>query len=192
MVGAAAAAPAPCSLHARASKRPGSIRDRRLIAHPAVALPCGPPRTTAAVPAAVEDRSGRPCLLVLPSDRPAPRAEAAAVEALLGQLLAEPPAAARAACEWRAAALSRSCAGALAALGAAAKGGGNDRIGGAAMAGPWQLRGPCKARHSDAGERVGWHAGGGSCWHPCCKGRRVAAVGKAEAPRLGATVHALR
>jgi hypothetical protein len=40
-----------------------------------------------AVPAAIQDRSGHACLLVLPSDQPSNRKEALAVEELLAQLL---------------------------------------------------------------------------------------------------------
>jgi hypothetical protein len=92
--------------------------DARNIKGPAANPPTDP---AAAVPAAVEDASGRSCLLVLPSDRPAARAEAAATEALLAELLRDPPAAARRACEWRAAALSDACGASLAALLAAVR-----------------------------------------------------------------------
>jgi hypothetical protein len=46
------------------------------------------------IPGLVGDQQGRPCLVVLPSDRPASRREALEVEALLAQLLQEPAGAA--------------------------------------------------------------------------------------------------
>ena len=105
----------------------------------------GPTTRAAAVPATVEDASGRVCLLVLPSDRPAPRAEAAAVEALLGEMVRDPSAAARRACEWRAGALSGACAASLAALleivqGGCGSGGSGGSGGGAGGGGGWQGR----------------------------------------------------
>jgi hypothetical protein len=54
----------------------------------------------------VEDPSGHPCLVVLPSDRPCPRQEALVVEELLGYMLDEPAAAVALACRWRANALA--------------------------------------------------------------------------------------
>jgi hypothetical protein len=126
-------------------------------------LPPGAEAYRAAVPAVAEDASGRACLLVLPSDRSAARSEAAAVEVLLGQLLADPPSAARRACEWRAAALAGSSAGALAALAAAAKG-----DGGAARGG-WQLRGRPReeGRGATGGVLAAAQTGGGCAALPC-------------------------
>jgi hypothetical protein len=87
----------------------------------------------------LEDPSGRACLLVLPSDRPSTRAEAAAVEALLCEVLRDPQAAARRACEWRAGALSGACSGSLAALLAAMKGDGGSGGGQGGM-GRWRFK----------------------------------------------------
>lgn len=91
-----------------------------------------------AVPVTVQDPSGRACLLVLPSDRPSPRPEAASVEALLADMLRDPSCAARRACEWRAATLSGVCGASLAALLDIVKGCSTD--GRQAHLGQWRFR----------------------------------------------------
>jgi hypothetical protein len=53
------------------------------------------------LPVRIRDASGKPCLLVLPSDAPSSRAEAAAAEAALHQMLADPAAAVKRAAAWR-------------------------------------------------------------------------------------------
>lgn len=104
-------------------------------------LPPGAEAFKGAIPAVVEDAAGRVCLLVLPSDRPADRAEAATAEALLAEVLRDPSTAARRACEWRAATLARSCAGTLAALSAGIRGDGRTPGGGGGGgAAGWRFR----------------------------------------------------
>lgn len=53
------------------------------------------------MPVRVRDAAGRPCLLVLPSDAPSTRQEAAKAEAALHHMLADPAAAAKRAAAWR-------------------------------------------------------------------------------------------
>jgi hypothetical protein len=77
---------------------PRSLLQRSASPDPAGALPADE------IPGLVGDQQGRPCLVVLPSDRPASRREALEVEALLAQLLQEP---AGAAARWAGAAPRR-------------------------------------------------------------------------------------
>jgi hypothetical protein len=76
-------------------------------------LPVGAEALLERLPATTHDRSGRPCLLVLPSDSPSPRSEAQALEAALAALLSAPGTAALRALHWRAETLRQRCAGAL-------------------------------------------------------------------------------
>ncbi|WIA33826.1 hypothetical protein OEZ86_006935 [Tetradesmus obliquus] len=84
-------------------------------------LPLGTEHFLSAVPAAIQDRSGHACLLVLPSDQPSNRKEALAVEELLAQLLQDPATAVAKACQWRAAVLAALCSDSLGAVAEALK-----------------------------------------------------------------------
>lgn len=98
----------------------------------------------------LEDPEGHPCLLVLPSDRPATRQEAASVQALLGQMLKEPAASATAACTWRADVLSQLCSEALGVLPEVLRVRGVSSWHWTAPAGEWWGGGLCGAMDRDS------------------------------------------
>ncbi len=75
-----------------------------------------------AIPAVLEDTSGHACLVVLPSNGPSNRHEAAAVDALLGHMLHDPTNAGALASAWRADTLGALCASSLTSLEACVKG----------------------------------------------------------------------